>query len=160
MYDNNDGKSIIILHELLLLCPPEHLHGVHVGGEKLFQVTGEGAQLLEWEEYGFQMHVPEGAISSPCDFAVKAIVAEQFQLPMASELASAVYAISASRRLHKSVKLEIQHCVIIRNEQQGHFLGFVKAQCNQPSLPYKFQYLQVPFPTRGCVPSLFLLWGY
>ena len=88
------------------------------------------------------MHVPEGATSGPCDFAVKAIVAGQFKLPMGSELVSAVYAISASRRLHKSVKLEIQHCVIIRNEQQGHFLGFVKARCNQLSLPYKFQFLQ------------------
>ena len=88
------------------------------------------------------MQVPEGATFGPCDFAVKAIVAGQFQFPLRSELVSAVYAIKASRRLIKSVKVEIQHCVAIKNEQQGHFLAFVKAQCNQETLPYKFQILK------------------
>ena len=49
----------LISSELFL---PEHLREVHVGGEKLFLVTGKGLQLLEWKEYGFRMHVPEGAL--------------------------------------------------------------------------------------------------
>ena len=88
------------------------------------------------------MHVPEDATSELCDFAVKAIVAGQFQLPMGFELVSAVYAISASRKLNKSVMLEIQHCVTIANEQQGQLLSFVRAQCNQPTLPYLFETLK------------------
>ena len=87
------------------------------------------------------MQVPEGATSGPCDIAVKAIVAGQFEFPEGTELVSAVYAISASRRL-KSVTLEIQHCVTIRDEEQSQFLGFVRAKCNQPILPYHFELLK------------------
>ena len=112
--------------------------------------------MLEWKEYGFRMHVPEGATSVPCDFAVKAIVAGQFQFPVEAELVSAVYAISASRRLKKPVKIEIQHCVTIKNEQQGRFLAFVRAQCNQPTLPYKFQLVEAgmfpPHSNFGIIP--------
>ena len=135
---------------------PKHLHEVHVGGDKLFLVTGKGPQLLEWKEYGFRMHVSEGTTSGPCDFAVKAIVAGQFQFPVEAELVSAVYAISASRRLKKPVNIEIQHCVTIRNEQQGRFLFFVRAQCNQSTLPYKFQLLEdgifPPHSNFGIIP--------
>ena len=88
------------------------------------------------------MQVPEGATSGPCDFAIKAIVAGKFQFPEGTELVSAVYAISASRRLIKPVKIEIQHCVAMINEEQAHFLSFVKAQCDQETLPYEFQLLQ------------------
>ena len=88
------------------------------------------------------MQVPEDAISGPCDIAVKAIVAGKFHFPVEAELVSAVYAISASRSLIKPVKVEIQHCVTIRNAQQGCFLSFVKAQCNQKTLPYEFQILE------------------
>ena len=88
------------------------------------------------------MQIPEDATSGPCDIAVKAIVAGKFEFPDGTELVSAVYAISASRRLNKPVKVEIQHCVAIRNEQQGQFLAFVRAQCNQETLPYEFQILE------------------
>ena len=88
------------------------------------------------------MQVPENAASGPCDIAVKAIVAGQFEFPDGTELVSAVYAISASRRLHKPVTLEIQHCVAIANEQQGQLLSFVRAQCNQLNLPYLFKLLK------------------
>ena len=120
----------------------EHLRGAHVASEELFLVSGGGPQLLEWEEYGFRMQVPEDATSGPCDIAVKAIVAGQFEFPDGTELVSAVYAISASRRLHKPVILEIQHCVTIANEQQGQLLSFVRAQCDQPNLPYLFKLLK------------------
>ena len=55
------------------------------------------------------------------------------------DLVSAVYAISVSKRLTKPVMLEIQHCVAITREEQGRFLSFVRAQCNQPQLPYQFE---------------------
>ena len=88
------------------------------------------------------MQVPEDATSGPCDIAVKTIVAGQFEFPDGTELVSAVYAVSASRRLNKPVTLEIQHCVVIANEQQGQLLSFVRAQCDQPNLPYQFKMLK------------------
>ena len=98
-------------------------------------------QLLEWEEYGLRIQVPEGAISGPCDIAIKSIVAGQFEFPEGTDLVSAVYAISVSKRLTKPVKLDIQHCIAITREEQGRFLSFVRAQCNQPQLPYQFELL-------------------
>ena len=88
------------------------------------------------------MQVPKDATSGPCDIAVKAIVAGQFEFPDGTELVSAVYAVSASRRLRKPITLEIQHCVAIANEQQGQLLSFVRAQCDQPNLPYQFKMLK------------------
>ena len=104
-------------------------------------ISGEFPQLLEWEEYGLRIQVPEGATSEPCDIAIKAIVAGQFEFPEGTDLVSAVYAISVSKRLAKPVMLEIQHCVAITREEQGRFLSFVRAQCNQPQLPYQFELL-------------------
>ena len=95
--------------------------------------------MLDWEEYGLRIQVPEGATSEPCDIAIKAIVAGQFEFPEGTDLVSAVYAISASKSLIKPVMLEIQHCVSITREEQGRFLSFVRAQCNQPQLPYQFE---------------------
>ena len=122
----------------------EHLRGVHVAGEKLFPtvISGEGPQLLEWEEYGFRMQVPEDVTSGPCDFAVKAIIAGQFEFPEDTELVSAVYAISTSRRLNKPVMLEIEHCVGIENEWHSEYLTFGIARCDQHPLPYTFTLLE------------------
>ena len=121
----------------------EHLHGVHVSDEKLFSLSGDdGPQLLEWGENGFRMQVPEGATSGPCDIAVKVIIAGQFEFPVNTQLVSAVYAISPSRKLKKPVQLEIQHCVSIASKQLGQSIGFVRADCKQPNLPYKFYQLE------------------
>ena len=109
----------------------EHLHGVHVSDEKLFSLSGDdGPQLLEWGENGFRMQVPEGATSGPCDIAVKVIIAGQFEFPVNTQLVSAVYAISPSRKLKKPVQLEIQHCVSIASKQLRQSIGLVRAKCN------------------------------
>ena len=88
------------------------------------------------------MQVPEGAISGPCDFAVEAIIAGQLELPEGTELVSAVYAISASRRLKKPVTIEIEHCVGIENEHHSEYLSFGIARCDQRPLPYTFTLLE------------------
>ena len=127
---------------LLYITATALLRGVHVVGEKLFQISGEFPQLLEWEEYGLRIQVPKGATSTPCDIAIKAIVAGQFKFPESTNLVSAVYAISVSKKLTQPVILEMQHCVAISSEEQGKFLSFVRAKCNQPDLPYKFKLLK------------------
>ena len=127
-----------------------HLRGVHVVGEKLFQISEEVPQLLEWEEYGLRIQVPKGATSTSCDIAIKAIVAGQFEFPEGTDLVSAVYAISVSKKLTQPVILEMQHCVAINDEEQGQFLSFVRAKCNQPDLPYLFKLLKNgEFPPRS-----------
>ena len=86
--------------------------------------------------------MPKGATSTPCDIAIKAIVAGQFEFPEGTDLVSAVYAISMSKKLSQPVILEMQHCVAISSQEQGQFLSFVRARCNQPDLPYQFKLLK------------------
>ena len=88
------------------------------------------------------MQVPEGATSGPCDIAVKVIVAGQFVFPENTQLVSAVYAISSSRKLKKPVQLEIQHCVSVTSKQFSQSIGFVRADCKQTNLPYEFHPLK------------------
>ena len=115
---------------------------VQIAGEKVFYIDGKSAQLLDWEEYGLQIRVPEGVTSRPCGITVKAITAGEFEFPEGTQLASALYAISVSRKLDKPVQLEMQHCVVLKNEQHCRLLQFVRAKCNQPELPYNFSVLK------------------
>ena len=124
------------------MCATAHLRGVHVVGEKLFQTSEEFSQLLEWEEYGLRIQVPKCATSMPCDIAIKAIVAGQFEFPEGTDLVSALYAISVSTKLTQPVILEMQHCVAISGKEQGRYLSFVRAKCKQPDLPYQFKLLK------------------
>ena len=127
-------------HVCFLIVFTDHLRGVHVVSEKLFQISGEFSQLLEWEEYGLRIQVPKGATSTPCNIAIKAIVAGQFEFPKCTDLVSAVYAISISKKLIRPVTLEMQHCVAISSKEQGRFLSFVRANCKQrEDLPYQFK---------------------
>ena len=120
----------------------EHLRGVHVSDEKLFSLSGTGPLLLEWRENGFKMQVPKGALSGPCDIAVKVIIAGQFIFSENTHLVSAVYAISSSRKLKKPVQLEIQHCVSVTSKQFSQSIGFVRADCKQKDLSYEFHPLE------------------
>lgn len=135
----SDSRGHYNVHPLLIIILLEHLCDVSVVGDRLFPISGGGPQLLEWEECGFKIHVPEGAMSGPCNIAVMTIVAGQFDFPKGTELVSAVYAISTSKKLNKPVTVEIQHCVAITNVKQGQRLEFVRADCKQQVLPYHFK---------------------
>ena len=117
------------------------LHGVCIGGEKLFLIQGDSPQFLNWEEYGLKITVSQGTISptETNEIAVTALVGGQFQLPEGTELISAVYAISVSKPLLQSVKLEIQHCADIVTQDHTSYLSFATASVNQSVLPYEFE---------------------
>ena len=125
-----------------ILACTDQLRGVNVIGEKLFEISGVSPQLLEWEEFGFRIQVPGDAVSGPCSIAVRAIVYGQFENPEGMELVSALYAISVSRRLSNSIRIEIEHCVKLENEDDCEYLSFGIAKCNQVVLPYTFEMLE------------------
>ena len=125
-----------------ILACTDQLRGVSVIGEKLFEISGVSPQLLEWEEFGFRIQVPGDAVSGPCSIAVRAIVYGQFENPEGMELVSALYAISVSRRLSNSIRIEIEHCVKLKNEDDCEYLSFGIAKCNQVVLPYTFEMLE------------------
>ena len=123
------------------LCFIDLLHGAHVVDERVFNVQGDKEQYFNWNECGFRLYIPAGALlpTETCPVAVKAIIAGRFILPKRTELVSAFYAISASRKLQKKVKTELQHCLLLENEAQTEHLHFIKAHQTNPGLPYHFE---------------------
>ena len=107
----------------------------------MFNVQGDKKQYFNWDECGFRLYIPEGALlpTETCPVAVKAIIAGRFILPKRTELVSAFYAISASRKFRKEVKTELQHCLLLENEAQTKHLHFIKAHQTNPGTPYYFE---------------------
>ena len=107
----------------------------------MFNVQGDKGQYFNWNECGFRLYIPEGALlpTETCPIAVKAIIAGRFILPKRTELVSAFYAISASRKLRKKVKTELQHCLLLENEAQTEHLHFIKAHQTNPGTPCHFE---------------------
>ena len=113
-----------------------------IGSDKLFLIEGDSLQPLHWEQYGLRITVPEGTLCpiDTCEVSVAALVGGQFQLPEGTELISAVYNISVSKPLLKSIKLEIQHCARLVTRDHTSYLSFATASIKQSTtLPYKFQ---------------------
>ena len=71
--------------------------------------------------------------------AVKVILGGQFQFPENRQLISALYWIFSSKIFLKEVVINIQHCAVIKNEEQCPTLKFIIAKCSQKVLPYRFR---------------------
>ena len=112
--------------------------------ENAFHVVGSHEQSFIWNECGFRLYVPESALypSKTCTIAVKALIAGRFVLPKNTELVSGLYAISSSRRFQAKVKIEIQHCVLLKNKAESKHLRFIKAHQTQPGALYHFSLQQ------------------
>ena len=110
-------------------------------GETVLEIVGDKPQKLEWPGYGFYIEVPERALAADvtASVAVKVILGGQFKLPENSQLISAVYWISSSEVFLKEVAVNIQHCAVIRNEEQCSNFKFIIAKCSQKELPYTFK---------------------
>ena len=99
---------------------------VTIAGQKLFYLQGDRSCSFPWEKYGFRLHCPKGAVSKDTEVAVTALVNGSFKIPKGTVLVSAVYAISVSKPLLKSLIIELQHCVDLRNTGQISHLKFVR----------------------------------
>ena len=117
------------------------MRGVEVCGETVLEVVGDKPQKLKWPGYGFYIEVPEGALPPgvTASVGVKIILNGQFKLPENSQLISAVYWISSSVVFLKEVAVNIQHCAVIRSEEQCSKCKFIIAKCSQEILPYRFK---------------------
>ena len=105
---------------------------VTIAGQKLFHLQGDRSHSLPWEKYGFRLHCPKGAVSKDTQVAVAALVSGNFKVPEGTVLVSAVYAISVSKPLLKSLIIELQHCVGLRNTGQTCCLKFVRGPLKSP----------------------------
>ena len=115
-----------------------------MAGETLFLIQGDKPQSLNWEEYGFRLHFPQGAVSpsDTCEVVVKALVGGKFQFPEGTELVSAVYAVAFAKKLLEPVEMEIQHCVNLTNKEQGKYLSFVSTAKTHRYDPNKFEFVE------------------
>ena len=125
---------IVVLKQVNRMSPlPSSLHGVEVCGQTVLEVVGNKSQKLEWPGYRFYLEVPDGALPPrvTSSIAVKAILTE---LPEDSKLISAIYWISASEVFLKEVAVNIQHCAVIRSEEEfSKFRFIIKVQVHQSS---------------------------
>ena len=110
----------------------------------MFRIVGDGPQTLYWDEYGLNVHFPQGTISpsDTCEIVLKALVGGEFKFPEGAELVSAVYVFSFSKKLLQPVKLEIQHCVSLESKEQFKYISFVEAPSSLTVPPYEFQQIE------------------
>ncbi|XP_019850961.1 PREDICTED: uncharacterized protein LOC109581346 [Amphimedon queenslandica] len=113
---------------------------VTIAGQERFHLN-ENSSSFYWEEFGFKLQCPCGAVSEDTEVTVKAIVKGCFDLPRGTELVSAVYAISVSKALLKPLVIELEHCVDLRNTSQTDCLKFVRAPLKPPNA-YQFSIVE------------------
>ena len=95
---------------------------------------------FSWEDYGFFLNFEQHSLSSTsmCDIVVSALIGGKFQFPENTELVSAVYAMSFSKDISQPVRIDIQHCVSLKNEQHQQQLVFAIAPLDG-GLPFRFE---------------------
>uniref|UniRef100_A0A1X7UT66 Death domain-containing protein n=1 Tax=Amphimedon queenslandica TaxID=400682 RepID=A0A1X7UT66_AMPQE len=121
----------------------EGLSESQIAGKKLFLVQGDKPQLMNWEEYGLRISVPEDSLSASetVEVSVLALVGGHFKFPDSTRLVSAVYAISTSPLL-KSLRIEMQHCIDLSDPSLSKYLKFAVAPVHTASLPYQFSIIE------------------
>ena len=66
----------------------DKLQDVCVAGDNLFLLQNDSPQLINWEEYGLKITIPQGAVqqSDTVEVAITALVGGEFILPENTEL--------------------------------------------------------------------------
>ena len=129
-------------------------------GETVLTFTGEGPHNISWEEYGFHLFVPHGAVREDVtvNVTVKAFlpVAGKFNLPKDIHLVSAIYEVSSSEVFHKNVLVQIQHYAVISFVEEMSDYGFIKGRRSRTDIPYNFDILDGEFSTHSQLATISL----
>ena len=107
----------------------------------VLEIIGGKHQSIKWRGNGFRLTVPAGAVpeGTTISLAVRAFLADGFQLPQNCQLISAIYWITASQRFEKEITLHLQHCAAIKSDAQCFQFKFIAGRCNQPEFPYQLK---------------------
>ena len=95
-----------------------------------------------WKGYGLMLYIPADALplgTRTVTMSIQASLSGQYQLPEDTELVSGVYWVAFPQKLSRPITLELQHCAHLENPEQLSSLFFLRAKCNQKTLPYQFQ---------------------
>ena len=107
----------------------------------VLEITGGKHQSIKWPGNGFRLTVPARAVpeGTTISLAVRAFLAEGFQLPENCQLISAIYWIAASARFEEEITLHLQHCAVIQSDAESSKFKFIAGRCNQPEFPYQLK---------------------
>ena len=110
-------------------------------GETVFEVIGDKPQKLEWFGFGLFIEVPVGALlpGVTATVTVKVIAGDKFEFPANRQLISALYWISSTEKFLKEVSVNIEHCAVIKNEEQCSQFKFIVGKRSQEVLSYSFR---------------------
>ena len=99
--------------------------------ETTFLIQGHQGKHFNWEEYGFQLSVPDEFISrknpKPVLLSVAAVIGGQFEFPPGCQLVSGLYQTSFPERSQKEVTIEIEHCVRMEDLPHNKTLQFISS---------------------------------
>ena len=116
------------------------LPGVHFIHSETFTLKhSTEVQTVDWERFGFKLHIPSGAVSEHhLNITIGVSLSGNFKFPTNTTLVSAVYYVEISSKLLRQVTMEIEYGVIAKEEEHLQALSFAKAAIH-PGYPlYNF----------------------
>lgn len=122
--------------------PLDQVKGHYLAGKKLFAVSGDHTQILDWKDMGLKLTLPSGSLppGDSCEVAMAVFVAGKYQFPDGANVVSAIYSIGITKPLLKPVGVWMQHCVALQPHHNTGYLGFAIASItNHPEPPYPFK---------------------
>lgn len=120
-----------------------HLPGMHFIHSETFTLHHSSkVQTVDWERFGFKLHVPPEAFSEQyVNVTIGVSLSGNFKLPTNSTLVSAVYYVETSTKLLQPVTMEMEHCIIARSQENLQSLYFATATTLSDHPHYKFDIL-------------------
>ena len=98
-------------------------------------------QSLNWDDFGFSVHVPANAVSIETALTVAVSTSGMFEFPVGTIPVSSVFYLHSSKPVCKPVILEMEHCCIIPQGSNVR-LRFAKAVTDSKHPPYHFIWLR------------------
>ena len=111
-----------------------------IGFESFTLQRNAELQTVTWNRFGFKLHVPPGAFhDQTLNITIGVSLSGNFKFPANSTLVSAVYYVETSSKLFQPVTIEMEHCLMLKDEDDVRELSFVVAEVH-PGFPhYTFQ---------------------
>ena len=113
------------------------MHDAVIAGQKVFRVQGNQRQHFVWEECGFKLQVPQDTNSSLV-VGVSALAGGHFTFPEGTELVSGVYAVVISAPILKDLIIELEHCLLLSNEDLIKYAAVAVASPVSSNTGYEF----------------------
>lgn len=123
------------------VMPKFHLPGMQLLSIETYSLhDNTQPHTIAWNKFGFKLYIPPGAFhEKTLNITVGVTLSGNFKFPANSTLVSAVYYVEASSKLFRPVTIEMEHCLMSKDEDDFRELSFLVAEVH-PGFPhYTFQ---------------------